>query len=85
VLVRYPADGRRSATDREAWPWLLGIVEQQCGPDQWLTIEDWSVAELEDDSRAPAGTPDDDLLFPQCLRNSSELRPVPPSGPEARR
>ncbi len=34
VLARYPVDGRRSASDREAWPWLAGTVEQQCGPDE---------------------------------------------------
>jgi hypothetical protein len=81
VLVRCPLDGRRSASDRAAWPWLLGTVEQQCGPDEWLiTIEDRRVAQLEDGSLAPAGTPDDDLLLPQCYRDSSELRPIPPTG-----
>jgi hypothetical protein len=84
VLVRYPADSRQPASDRQAWPWLAGTIEQQCGPDEWLvTIEDRRVAELEDGSPAPAGTPDGDLLFPQCYRDSSELRPVPPSGLEA--
>ena len=86
VLVRYPVDGRQSASGREAWPWLAGTVEQQCGPDEWLvTIEDRRVAELEDGSPAPEGTPDDDLLFPQCYQDSSELRLVPLSGLDAGR
>ena len=60
---------------RETWPWLPGTIEQQCGPDEWLvTIEDRRLAELDDGSPAPEGTADDDLLFPQCFRESSEIR-----------
>lgn len=78
VLVRYPLDGPRSVSDRAEWPWLPGMIEQQCGPDEWLvTIEDRRLAELDDGSPAPEGTPDEDLLFPQCYRDSSELRPTP--------
>jgi hypothetical protein len=84
VLARYPVGGRRPASDREAWPWLAGTIEQQCGPDEWLvTLQDRRVAELEDGSPALEGTPAGDLLFPQCYRDSSELRPIPPSGLEA--
>jgi hypothetical protein len=76
VQARYPV-GRRSGPDRDAWPWLDATVEQQCGPDEWLvTIEDRRVAELEDGTPAPAGTPDDQLLFPMCFRDASELRPA---------
>ena len=61
--------------DRETWPWLPGTIEQQCGPDEWLvTIEDRRLAELEDGSPAPEGTADEDLLFPQCFRDASEIR-----------
>jgi hypothetical protein len=82
ILVRYPLDGPKSVTDRERWPWLPGTIEQQCGPDEWLvTIGDRRLAELDDGSLAPEGTPDEDLLFPQAYRDSSEIRPVP--GPEA--
>ena len=78
VLVRYPLDGPRSVSDRAEWPWLPGTIEQQCGPDEWLvTIEDRRLAELDDGSPAPEDTPDEDLLFPQCYRDSSELRPTP--------
>lgn len=84
VSVRYPLDNSRPPDDRGQWPWLSGTIEQQCGPDEWLvTIEDRRVAELDDGSPAPEGTPDDDLLFPQCYRDSSELRPVPQAGLEA--
>lgn len=89
VLVRYPlrpAPERQPGqsqdehlallrAERETWPWLLGTVEQQCGPDEWLvTIEDRRVASLQDGNPAPEGTPDDALLFPQAYRDSSELR-----------
>jgi hypothetical protein len=78
VLIRYPLDGPRSVSDRAEWPWLPGTIEQQCRPDEWLvTIEDRRLAELDDASPAPEGTPDEDLLFPQCHRDSSELRPTP--------
>jgi hypothetical protein len=78
VLVRYPLDAPRSASDRERWPWLPGTAEQQRGPDEWrVTIEDRRPAELEDGTLAPEGTPDEDLLFPQCYRDSSELRAMP--------
>jgi hypothetical protein len=61
--------------ERETWPWLLATVEQQCGPDEWLvTVEDRRVAELDDGSPAPEGTPDEGLLFPQAYRDSSEIR-----------
>jgi hypothetical protein len=98
VLVRYPLhlgperqpgqsqDEHLTAlrAERETWPWLPGIVEQQCGPDEWLvTIEDRRLAELEDGSPAPEGTPDEGLLFPQCYRDGSELRPAPQAGTEA--
>jgi hypothetical protein len=81
VEARYPLG--RSFTGREAWPWLAATVEQQCGPDEWLvTIEDRRVAELGDGSPAPEGTPDEDLLFPQCYRDASELR-KPEEKPDA--
>jgi hypothetical protein len=98
VLVRYPlrpGPGREPGqsddehlavlrADRGTWPWLPGAVEQQCGPDEWLvTIEDPRVAQLDDGSPASEGTPDEDLLFPQCFRDASELRAVPQARLEA--
>jgi hypothetical protein len=79
VLVRYPLGGHGAAEDRDAWPWLPGAIEAQCGPDEWLvTIEDRRLAELEDGSLAPEGAPDEDLLFPQCFRDGSEIRTAAP-------
>jgi hypothetical protein len=89
VLVRYPlrpgpqrqpeqTDEEHLAVlraERETWPWLPGTIEQQCGPDEWLiTIEDRRLAQLEDGRPAPEDTADDDLLFPQCYRDSSEIQ-----------
>jgi hypothetical protein len=69
--------------ERGTWPWLLATVECQCGPDEWLvTIEDRRAAELADGAPAPEGTPDEDLLFPQCYRESSEIR-KPQGDPDA--
>ena len=75
VQTRYPDVGRRPSRDRDAWPWLDATVEQQCGQNEWLVIiEDRRVAELADGTPALAGTPDDQLLFPMCYRDASELR-----------
>lgn len=75
VLVRYPGPGMTAETPRETWPWLAGVVEQQCGPDEWLvTVYAREVASLEDGSPAPDGTPEDDMYHPGCFRDSSELR-----------
>lgn len=98
VLVRYPlrpAPERHPdqsqdehlavlRADRETWPWLPGTVEQRCGPDEWLvTIEDRRLALLDDGSPAPEGTVDEDLLFPQCYRDSSELQAAAQAAMEA--
>ncbi len=78
VMVRYPAPGMTASTPRESWPWMPGVIENQCGPDEWLvTVYSRELAELEDGSPAPEGTPGEDLWFPQCFRDSSELRPAP--------
>lgn len=75
VLVRYPAPGMIHETPRETWPWLPGTVEEACGPDEWLVVvEDRAVAQLEDGSPAPADVADDDVFFPMCFRDSSEIR-----------
>jgi hypothetical protein len=77
VLVRYPGYGMTADHARETWPWLPGVVEQQCGPDEWqVTVIAREVAELEDGSLAPEGTPDGALFHPGCFRDASELRPV---------
>lgn len=75
VEVRYPVTAQQGEGDRAAWPWLSGLIVQQCGPDEWQArVEARQVATLEDGSPAPDGTPDDDLYFPLCFRDSSEIR-----------
>lgn len=84
VMVRYPAPGMTAATPREAWPWMPGVIESRGGPDEWLvTVYAREVAQLEDGTPAPDGTPGEDLWFPQCFRGSSELRPAPQPETEA--
>ncbi len=74
VQVRFPLPASPQE-GREQWPWLPGTVEQQCDPDEWLiTIEDRSVATQQGGSPARDGTPDEDLWFPGCYRDSSEIR-----------
>ena len=74
VQVRFPLD---DGQPREQWPWLPGIVLEQCGPDEWhVCVEAREVATLDDGSPAPDGIPDVDVFFPCCFRDSSELRPT---------
>lgn len=73
VLVKYPPG--KAEADRAVWPWLPGTVEEACGPDEWLVVvEDRAVAQLEDGSPAPADVADEDVWFPVCFRDSSEIR-----------
>jgi hypothetical protein len=77
VLVRYPAYGMTADHDRETWPWMPGVIENQCGPDEWLvTVYADELATLDAEGKIPApeGTPGEDMFFPQCFRDSSELK-----------
>jgi len=79
VLTPYPSPGMTADTPHDDWPWAPAVIEHQGGPDEWLlTIYAREVAQLEDGSPAPAGTPDDDLWWPQAFRDASEIRPAPP-------
>ena len=63
--------------DRSAWPWLPGSILSQCAPDEWhVCVEARELAVLDDRSPAPAGTADEDLFFPCCFRDASEIRRV---------
>lgn len=78
VEVRYPRNKAEEQGDRSAWPWLPGLVLEQCGPDEWqVLVQSPELATLEDGTVPPAGTPDDELCFPVCFRDSSELRRIP--------
>lgn len=77
VLVKYPAPGQDHTAPRESWPWMPGTVEEVCGPDEWLiAVESRDVATAEDGTPAPADADDEDVWFPMCFRDSSEIRTV---------
>lgn len=77
VEVKYPYTEAEARGDRNAWPWLPGVIEQVCGPDEWLiVVTAREVATGEDGKPAQDGTPDDALYFPCCFRDSSEIREV---------
>ena len=74
VLVRFPLAADSSA-NREDWPWLPGWIVEICGPDEWqVCVQDYSLALMEDGRVPPPGTPGQELLFPVCYRDSSEIR-----------
>ena len=77
VEVPYPRDKREEQGERSAWPWLPGSILSQCAPDEWhVCVEARELAVLDDRSPAPAGTADEDLFFPCCFRDASEIRRV---------
>jgi hypothetical protein len=77
VEVRYPRNRQEGLGDRSAWPWLPGSILSQCAPDEWhVCVEARELAVLDDRSPAPAGTADEDLFFPCCFRDASEIRRV---------
>jgi len=77
VEIRYPRDKQEELADRTAWPWLPGSILSQCGPDEWhICVEARELATLDDGSPAPTGTADEDLFFPCCFRDASEIRRV---------
>ncbi len=83
ILVRFPRSQAEQQADRDAWPYLPGMIEQRCGPDEWqVVVTDRQVAEAEDGTPAPDGTPAEDLYWPLCYRDRSEikLRPASLSG-----
>ena len=63
------------ARDRNAWAWLPGSIVSQCGPDEWcVVVEDPELAEP--DTSLPDGDAPENLLYPLCFRDSSEIRAV---------
>jgi hypothetical protein len=74
VQVRYPLSKAEEQGDRDAWPWLPGVIEEVCGPDEWSVMVD--LPRLEDGTPAPADADDEDIFYPVCFRDSSELRAV---------
>ena len=77
VEVRYPRDKQEEQGDRCVWTWLPGSILEQCGPDEWrVCVEARELAMLDDGRSAPDGTADQDLYFPCCFRDASEIRRV---------
>jgi len=75
VETRYPLTEAQEHGDREAWPWLPGTIERQCGPDEWqVCVEDRRVAVRKDGSRPTPRTPGNRLYYPLCFRDASEIR-----------
>ena len=65
VEVRYPLTKEQEQGDRAAWPWLPGWIAEVCGPDEWeVCVEDRRLAMVHQD----------EIVFPCCFRDSSELR-----------
>ncbi|MGH3191400.1 MAG: hypothetical protein ACRDOU_26300 [Streptosporangiaceae bacterium] len=84
VEVRYPRSKQEERGDRSRWPWLPGTIVEQGGPDKWyVCVVACELAVLEDGRSAPDGTASDDLFFPCCFRDSSEIRPRITSGSPA--
>ncbi len=77
ILVKFPRSQGEEQANREAWPWLPGVIEQRCGEDEWqVCVEAREVATAEDGTPAPDGTPDEDLWHPVVFRDSSEIKPT---------
>ena len=77
VEVRYPRSRQEELGDRSAWPWLPGSILGQCGPDERnVCVEARELAMLDDGGPAPDGTANEDLFYPCCFRDSSEIRHV---------
>jgi hypothetical protein len=54
-----------------------GTVLSQCGPDEWdVLVEAGELATPDDGTPAMPGTPEDELCYPACFRDASELRPA---------
>jgi hypothetical protein len=74
VLVWYPPCGA-DARDRSTWAWLPGSIVSQCCPDEWYVVVE--VPKLaEPDPSVPNGDAPENVLYPACFRDSSELRRI---------
>lgn len=79
VEVRYPLTAEQAQGDRSAWPWLPGWIAEVCGPDEWHAVVQASGLGRTEAGEIPApGVPDDELMFPACFRDSSEIREPQP-------
>ncbi|MGI8330383.1 hypothetical protein ACRYCC_10485 [Actinomadura scrupuli] len=74
VLVWYPLPGA-DQHDRDVWAWLLGSILTRCGPDEWHVVIELP-ALAEPDASMPNVDAPENLLYPTCFRDSSEIRAV---------
>ena len=74
VLVWYPPPGA-DHHGMETWAWLPGSILEQCGPDEWRVVVEVPALAYPDPS-LPNGNAPENLLYPACFRDSSELRLV---------
>ena len=75
VLVKFPLTQAQCDGERASWPWVPGWITGVCGPDEWVVcVHDPALAVMEDGRVPPPGTPEQDLLYPVCYRDSSEIR-----------
>jgi len=78
VQTRFPLTAEQEAGPRESWPWVPGWVGEVCGPDEWaIVLQAPELAQLEDGTPAPEGTPEEEAFYPGCFRDASEIRPAP--------
>jgi hypothetical protein len=76
VEVRYPRSKQEEHGDRSAWPWLPGSIVGQCGPDEWQVCVEAPEVLVDAGGRPVAdGVWPDDVFYPCCFRDSSEIRP----------
>jgi hypothetical protein len=74
VLVWYPPCGA-DVRDRSTWAWLAGSIVSQCCLDEWcIVVEAPELAEP--DTRLLDGDAPENLLYPLCFGDSSEIRAV---------
>ena len=75
VMVRYPRTNEEERDDRANWPWLPGMILEQCGPDEWrVCVEVRELAVRQDGSKPTPRTPQHKLFYPCCYRDSSEIK-----------
>lgn len=74
VLVWYPPPGADNR-DRSTWVWLPGSILGQCCTDEWYVVVE-APALAEEDPSVPDGEASENLLYPACFRDSSEIRAV---------
>jgi hypothetical protein len=72
--VRYPLPDDVKH-NRSSWPWLPGTILTVGGPDErQVCVEIRELATLEDGRPPRRNTPDHELFYPVCFRDSSEIR-----------